>query len=93
MLEAQLERALVREIERRGGMARKFVSPGWRGAPDRIVLMPGGRIWFVELKAPGEKPRPLQAHRLGQLSRLGFGCRYMSNKVELDRFLREVDNQ
>ena len=43
-----------------GGICPKLVSPGFDGMPDRMVLLPNGRIGFVEVKAPGEKPRPLQ---------------------------------
>lgn len=89
--EASLERRLVREIERRGGMARKFISPGWAGAQDRIVLMPGGRIWFIELKAPGKKLRPLQVKRAREVSALGFESLTISTVEELDAFLERVD--
>lgn len=59
-LERDIERALVRRIKALGGMCEKFTSPGRRSVPDRIVTLPGGRIVFVELKAPGKKPTPLQ---------------------------------
>ena len=72
MLEKTIESALVQAVRRRGGLALKFVSPGLNGVPDRLILMPGGRMAFVELKAPGKKPRPLQEHRFEQLRRLGF---------------------
>jgi len=54
------------------GLAVKFVSPGFDGVPDRLVLFPGGKVAFVELKAPGKKMRPLQVRRAGQLRMLGF---------------------
>ena len=91
MRETALERWLRVEIERRGGVARKFISPGWAGAPDRLVLMPGGRAWFVEVKRPGGKLQPLQAHRAEELTKLGFRVRVVSNVYELNRFLAEVD--
>ena len=53
-------------------MAVKFVSPGFDGVPDRLVLLPGGKCAFVELKASGKKLRPLQAKRKHQLEALGF---------------------
>ena len=70
--EKKIEQKLVREVRFRGGICPKLVSPGFDGMPDRIVLLPHGRMGFVEVKAPGEKPRPLQTalHRL--LTRLGF---------------------
>ncbi len=60
MLEKQIERALVRRVKDLGGLCEKFVSPGRRSVPDRIVTLPGGRIIFVELKAPGKRPTELQ---------------------------------
>lgn len=61
--ECVIEKALVKEAKSRGGMAVKFVSPGFDGVPDRLVLLPGGKCAFVELKAPGKKLRPLQEKR------------------------------
>ncbi|WP_026523279.1 VRR-NUC domain-containing protein [Butyrivibrio sp. MB2005] len=72
MDEKQIERNLVKKAEKMGGVAFKFVSPGLSGVPDRIVLLPGGYIGFVELKAPGKKMRPLQEKRKAQLEALGF---------------------
>lgn len=89
--EKSIEQALVRAVESRGGKARKFVSPGWRGAPDRIVMMPGGRIIFVELKRPGGVLRPLQRHRLHELEVLGFQARVIASRGDLARFLEELD--
>ena len=70
--EREIERKLVEAVRKTGGLALKFVSPGWSGAPDRIVLLPGGKAGFVEVKAPGKKPRPLQARRKKQLEQMGF---------------------
>jgi hypothetical protein len=70
--EKTIESALVREVRAAGGFALKLISPGVAGIPDRLVLLPGGRLLFVELKAPGEKPRPLQRKRARQLQALGF---------------------
>ena len=72
MLEKQIERKLVNTVKAAGGLCPKFVSPGMDGMPDRLILMPGGRLAFVELKAPGNKPRPLQLCRHDQLRELGF---------------------
>ena len=63
MRERQIEQNLAKAVKAAGGIAPKFTSPGFAGMPDRLVLMPGGHIGFVEVKAPGEKPRPLQLSR------------------------------
>jgi hypothetical protein len=72
MKEAQIERRLVARVKQAGGQCLKWVSPGHAGVPDRIVMLPSGRILFVELKAPGEKPKPLQTYTMGQIRDLGF---------------------
>ena len=72
MLERFIEQKLVACVKREGGLCPKFVSPGSDGWPDRLVLMPGGKIAFVELKAPQGKLRPIQVQRHAQLRDLGF---------------------
>jgi hypothetical protein len=72
MSEKYIEQQLVLEIKKRNGLCLKFVSPGWNGAPDRLVLLPDGKMGFVEVKAPGGKVRALQIHRLKHLMMLGF---------------------
>ncbi len=82
MCEKTIEQKFVNAAKAVGGIAPKFVSPGMNGMPDRLVLLPGGRIAFVELKAPGCKPRPLQIARHGMLRRLGFSV-YCIDSVEM----------
>ena len=72
MREKHIEQKLTLMVKKRGGICPKWVSPGFDGVPDRIVLLPAGRIAFVEVKAPGKKPRPLQIARHKLLTRLGF---------------------
>ncbi len=72
MKERDIERKLVMETVRRRGVALKFVSPGCIGVPDRIVMLPDGKMGFVELKAPGKKPRPIQVRRIQQMRKMGF---------------------
>ena len=79
MLEKQIERKLYDEIKTVGGMCLK--QTGMAGIPDRLVLLPDGKCAFVELKAPGEKPRKLQQIRMKQLKKLGFTC-YVVDGVE-----------
>ncbi len=70
--EKDIEKKFVAAVRKAGGLAPKFTSPGWDGVPDRIVLLPSGRIAFVELKASGKVMRPLQVRRKKQLESLGF---------------------
>ena len=72
MREKQIENQLVSQVKKIGGIAPKFVSPGFDGMPDRLVLIPDGHIAFVELKAPGKHMRPLQVKRKRQLESRGF---------------------
>ena len=72
MLEKNIENKLTTAVEKAGGIAPKFVSPSFAGMPDRLVLLPDGVFAFVELKAPGESPRPLQRARHRKLRSLGF---------------------
>ena len=72
MREKTLEALLVQTVKSMGGIAPKFVSPGFDGMPDRIVLLPHGKRAFVEVKTHGKKPRPLQVRRKSQLESLGF---------------------
>lgn len=72
MKEKYIEQQLIKAVKSAGGICPKLVSPGTDGMPDRLVLLPGGRITFVEVKAPGQKPRPLQLLRHRTLRDLGF---------------------
>ncbi|CDG21669.1 putative nuclease p44 [Xenorhabdus poinarii G6] len=78
--ESVIENHLVKEIKKAGGIAYKFVSPGRRSVPDRICVLPGGRVVFVECKAPGEKPRPDQIREHERLRALGCEVVVLDNK-------------
>lgn len=71
MKEGEIEKHLCRCVRELGGTAYKFISPGKRGVPDRIVILPGCEAFFVELKATGEEPTPQQACRINELRALG----------------------
>lgn len=90
MTENQIEQRLVREVIKIKGMALKFISPGMAGVPDRLILLPGGKIFFVELKAPGKKLRPLQLKRKRQLEALGFKVYAIDSYNKIELFLNEV---
>lgn len=72
MREKLTEQKLVRAVKAAGGIAVKLVSPGFDGMPDRLILLPGPKIAFVEVKAMGCKQRPLQIKRHELLRGLGF---------------------
>ena len=92
MLEKDLEHKLVKAVRDVGGLALKFVSPGTAGVPDRLLLFPGGRAAFAEVKAPGEKPRPLQVHRMEQLRKLGFRVYVVDSEEMIGEMLREIQS-
>lgn len=90
-LEREVESRLRTQVKNKlGGMAVKFVSPGLNGVPDRIVLLPRGRIIFVETKAPKEKLRKLQKYVCGLIRGLGFDVRRIDTKEKVDLFIREM---
>ena len=78
------------EIRKRGGMALKFVSPSYSGMPDRLVLLPDGIMAFVEVKAPGRKPRPLQNSRHAMLRKMGFPVFVLDNPENIPVMLNEL---
>jgi hypothetical protein len=90
MRETIIEKKLAAEAKKHGGLAVKFVSPGLDGVPDRLVLFPGGRLAFVELKAPGKKLRPLQEKRARQLTALGFRVFCIDGKEQIGGVLDEI---
>ncbi len=90
MVEKIIERKFVDEAKAAGGWAPKFTSPGTDGMPDRILLMPGGKIAFVEVKSPGKKPRPLQLMRHAALRRLGFNVFVLDDPNQIQSIIMEA---
>lgn len=90
MREKAIEQKLTSAVRQIGGICPKFVSPGFDGMPDRIVLLPEGKIGFVEVKVPGKKPRPLQAVRHGLLRRLGFKVYVLDDPEQIGGILDEI---
>ena len=88
--EKQIEQSLVKAVKNMGGIAPKFVSPGFDGMPDRIVLLPHGLMAFVEVKAPGKKPRPLQVSRHGLRRHLGFKVYVLDDMNQIGGILDDI---
>lgn len=87
-LEKDIEKHLTRAVGRAGGLCMKWVCPGWSGVPDRIVLMPGGRIAFVELKRPeGGKVSRLQIEWANRLRGLGFSFYFIHTHEGVKDFI------
>lgn len=79
MSESEIERKVGLFCKANGFRYYKFTSPGRRAVPDRIILGPGGKVIFLELKAPGEKPRRLQLHEIAKLRELGHIAEWADN--------------
>lgn len=92
MREKQVEQKLVKAVKDRGGMCPKLISPGTDGMPDRLVLLPGAHIGFVEVKAPGKKPRPLQERRHKELRDFGFQVFVLDDPEQIPDILKEVEH-
>ena len=91
MREKEIEQKLASEVKRRGGICPKWVSPGFDGMPDRLVFLPGRHFGLVEVKAPGEKPRPLQVSRHRLFERLGFKVFVLDSKDQIPALLDEIE--
>lgn len=88
MKEKQIEQKLVDEVKNINGWCLKLT--GMLGIPDRLVLLPKGKIGFVEVKAPGKKPRAIQIKRMKQLSALGFLCFVLDDVSEIREILDAI---
>jgi hypothetical protein len=90
MLEKITEQKLSIAVKSAGGRCLKFTTPTLDGAPDRLILMPKGRIAFVEVKQKGKKPRPLQVLRMKQLSNLGFMCFVLDDIEQIPEIVKAL---
>ena len=89
MREREIEKHLIDEVKRRGGLCEKWIS-GTAGWPDRLVLLPGGVCAFVEVKAANKKPRPLQKERHRLLKKLGFKVYVLDDAEQIGGIIDEI---
>ncbi|MGO5168569.1 VRR-NUC domain-containing protein [Bacillota bacterium LCP21S3_G6] len=92
-LEKSIEQQLVKAVKSAGGIAPKFVSPGFSGMPDRLILLPEGHMAFAELKAPGKKPRKLQVARHQLLRRLGYQVFVIDSPEGLSDIIKKIGGE
>lgn len=89
-IEQKTEKTLKQAVENAGGLCWKLTSPGTAGVPDRLIILPGGHIGFVETKAPGQTPRPLQVRRHNQLTQLGAKVFTLDNPNQIPHIIHEI---
>lgn len=90
--ERDVEKWLRIQIEKMGGLFLKWVSPGNAGVPDRIAVLPFGRVYFVELKKDGETSKPLQRYQQGRLEHIGCTVREVVGMKGARKFMEELEN-
>lgn len=90
MRERNIETYLRNKVKAAGGWAPKWTSPGSNGVPDRIVFLPGGKVAYVELKAPGKKPTALQEVQHKRLRALGQTVHVIDSREGVDELIREL---
>ncbi|MGT2866313.1 VRR-NUC domain-containing protein [Streptococcus fryi] len=91
MREKVVERKLVSEVKKRGGICPKWISPSFAGVPDRLVFLPNGKCGMVEVKAPNKKPRKLQESRHKMFKRLGFDVYVLDSVEKIGEVLDEIE--
>nr|DAJ14055.1 MAG TPA: Nuclease [Siphoviridae sp. ctV7v5] len=92
MLEKEVEKFLVREVKKIGGTSFKFISPGNAGVPDRIVILPSGKVVFVELKTDKGKLTKLQEVQIKKISNLGADARVLRGIEGVKEFINEIQS-
>ena len=80
----------MRRVKEIGGVAYKFVSPSNRGVADRLVVLPGGRVWFVEVKKEGGRLSTLQNIFIAEMQRLQQNVRVVWSKEDVDQLIKEM---
>ena len=90
MREKIIEKKLIQAVKSYGGICPKFISPGFDGMPDRIVLMHGGKLGFVEVKSTGKHPRPLQISKHKMLQKLGFKVYVIDSAEQIEGVINDI---
>ena len=88
-MEKQIEAYLVKKVKALGGVAYKFTSPAHRGVADRVVCLPGGVVWFVELKAEGGRLSPLQKVFADEMARMNQNYCVLWSKEDVDTWIQQ----
>lgn len=89
-LEKEVEGYLEKQVTANGGWSAKFISVNLRGVPDRIISFPHTGPLFIELKRPGEKPRPQQVYRINEMRKYGCTVFVVDTKEKVDRLIEEL---
>ena len=91
LLEKRIEAGMRRKVTAMGGLCLKFVSPGCAGVPDRVLLLPGGRVIFVELKTDTGRLSPVQVRVIQRMQKLGIDVRVVYGKEDADKLMEEIN--
>lgn len=89
-MEKTIEAYLRKRVKESGGLALKLVCPGWSGVPDRLILMPGARVYFAETKDTGRKPNPRQRYVHGRLTAMGFTVFVPDSEETVERMIEQI---
>ena len=90
--EKDIERFLIKAAKELGGLAIKTNATNHKGLPDRLILLPGGKVGFLEIKTTGNKPTKLQSFWLSVLTGLGFSATWADSKKQVTQFLDTLKN-
>jgi len=90
MLEKDIEKKLVIKAKKMGCIPVKLLSANYNGLPDRLILAPGERVAFIELKAPGQMPRKIQLKRHNEIRTLGFKVYVVDDVDQIAEVLDEI---
>lgn len=93
MLEKDIERNLTKKIENLGGLCLKYDPKYNNGMPDRLIILPFGQVWFVELKQEGKKPRPLQEYQINRLRNLKQRVYVIDSKKAIDVLISDIKKE